>query len=309
MLPYNMNSKKFSRARINLCTHVTSKGCGYLNERTITILGSGGLLFVDPVCDIQKNLTNGVECILMESNDPTLILQQIKEILAVSDKTLDLIRFKGQQLALDRFTWDHWAQHLHVPISKRFFSPETYVKLHDLPQEVIERLSPEYATVMNESDKTILWDYWTSKGNSLGHSCVTQNIPGNFDDKAYLKLNFDLSATKYNTREKIWSHWVNNGRREGRFCCFTDDNDSSSQKPATSGNSAGGGGGPNALIQLIMDDVLTASQWFELNNIFSDFLDKSKTNEALEKLATFCAQHPKLVLMPEMNTFMRLFQL
>jgi len=297
-LAYKDNSEKFGNARINLCTHVTCQGDGYLNERTITIMGSGGLLLVDPVKGLERNIQAGIECLVMESADTDAIVAQIEDILKTPEEQLDLIRFKGHQLALDKFTWDHWAHHLHLCISKHFFSPTDYRQLHgeDIPAS---------ATTRDE-----LWEFWHTTGHQLGHVCVKQNVPDNFDFEAYVKLNTDLSATVLNTREKAWNHWETKGKAEGRFCCFTDDDDARVVVHGGDANTGGrGGGGVNNLMFLISENILSAEQWFELQSIFVKIRNRDTTDQGLDALDAFCKQHPDLAVVPEVNNFVRLIRL
>ena len=296
-LPYAENWEKFSTARINLCTHVTCEGDGYLNERFVTILGSGGLLLVDPVAGLERTAKVGVECLVMESREIPKILDQIRNILNhAPEEDLNMIRFKGNQLALDYFTWDHWALTLHTHLSKNFFCREDYISLHsdELPFDNLDSVTDQQ-----------LWEFWLEKGEKLGHSCIKLSIPENFDWESYIRLNTDLSKEKLSNRQRAWQHWITHGKEEGRFCCFfnddaNDDTEISSQSRSNT---------PSSLIHLIMDDVMTANQWFELQHIFNLCHERNTTVEGLEKLNAFCAQHPKLILQPEIENFIRLIKL
>lgn len=76
---YADNHKVFASSKINLSTHVED-GIGYTNERCITILGSGGLLLVDPINDWQNLF--GLGCLVMKSCNVDEVVVQIKEILS-----------------------------------------------------------------------------------------------------------------------------------------------------------------------------------------------------------------------------------
>lgn len=79
-IPHDKNRLVFSNSKINLNIH-GSNGTGYLNERTILIMGSGGLMLIDNVKGIDKNLIDGKTCIIIKNPNIESILNQIHEIL------------------------------------------------------------------------------------------------------------------------------------------------------------------------------------------------------------------------------------
>jgi hypothetical protein len=97
----------FNRSRINLCTHVCKSGYKYVNERLFLILGSGGLLLVDPVNGLGDLIDTTDECVVMEKGK---IMEQIRAILADYPAYADRKR-KGN-LRAQEYTWDKWAQRL-----------------------------------------------------------------------------------------------------------------------------------------------------------------------------------------------------
>ena len=107
------NHKVFYNSKINFCTHVTN-GHKYCNERVGTVLSSGGLLFCDKVNGIEKILTDGKDCILINDNN---YINQIKEILKNYDNYKHI---KEQALitAKEKFSPKCWAKFINNKIIK-----------------------------------------------------------------------------------------------------------------------------------------------------------------------------------------------
>ena len=103
--------KVFYNSKVNLCTHIRPDGNMYINERVTQILGSGGLLMVDPVNGIENVLDIENECVVMDLGTPNITIEcinQIKDIINNSEK-YDEIRKNGYKKGMDDFTWDSWA--------------------------------------------------------------------------------------------------------------------------------------------------------------------------------------------------------
>lgn len=108
-MPYHENRKVFSNSKISLSIHVLQHAPEYLNERCITTLASGGLLLVDPVEGIERVLANGVNCVVMCSNQPEDIVLQVKHILANYDQYRD-VRQNGLTFAKQAFHVSSFCQ-------------------------------------------------------------------------------------------------------------------------------------------------------------------------------------------------------
>lgn len=102
-IPYEINRKVFSSAKINLNPHGDS-GDRYLNERNITILASGGLMLVDNSKGVYEELEGA--CILMKNTIPEIIVQ-IREILSNYDKYRN-IRDSGLKVAI-KYQTEKWV--------------------------------------------------------------------------------------------------------------------------------------------------------------------------------------------------------
>ena len=103
-IKYEETNKVFNYSKINLCVHVQSNAYKYLNERTILILGSGGLLYIDKVDGIETILESNINCVIIDKNN---YLMQIRNILDNYDKYY-AIRHNGH-IKSKEFTWDKWA--------------------------------------------------------------------------------------------------------------------------------------------------------------------------------------------------------
>lgn len=108
---FEESRKVFRGSKINICTHIRPDGSMYINERVCQILGSGGLLFVDQVKDMDKVLDLKKECIVMDIGSKKKLVSQIKEILDDPGK-IEEIRENGRKKALEKLTWDSWAETL-----------------------------------------------------------------------------------------------------------------------------------------------------------------------------------------------------
>jgi len=104
---YEDTNKVFNYSKINLCIHVQSNARKYLNERTILILGSGGLLYVDNVDGIEDILKPNADCVIINK---TNYLEQIRNILDNYDTYRD-VRHNGN-IKSNEFTWDKWASYV-----------------------------------------------------------------------------------------------------------------------------------------------------------------------------------------------------
>jgi hypothetical protein len=104
---YHDTNKLFNYSKMCLCTHGVFSENKYMNERDAIILGSGGLLYVDPVCGLDELLDIENECVIIEP-DVKNVPQQIKYILDNYDDYY-IVRYNGKQKS-KQFTWDKWAE-------------------------------------------------------------------------------------------------------------------------------------------------------------------------------------------------------
>lgn len=106
-IKYENTNSVFNRSRINICTHVVGNKKGYLNERVFLVMGSGGLLLVDPLPGVEDILINGINCIFINQ---AKICQQIKSII---DNYAHYQKIKQNAYETAKnYTWDDWAMRL-----------------------------------------------------------------------------------------------------------------------------------------------------------------------------------------------------
>lgn len=108
---YNDTVEVFNRSKINLCTHVVGNKKGYLNERVFMIMGSGGLLMVDPVPGVNDILVNGENCMMIDQNR---IIRQIRNILS-NYQYYHRIKQNAYDTA-KKYTWDDWGMRIEEKI-------------------------------------------------------------------------------------------------------------------------------------------------------------------------------------------------
>lgn len=97
----------FNYSKINLCTHVINAD-GYINERTILIGGSGGLILVDNVKGIEEYFDTQNEIIILEKDR---YIDQIVEILNNYDN-MRTIKNNFHEKCIKKYTYDSWAKNI-----------------------------------------------------------------------------------------------------------------------------------------------------------------------------------------------------
>ncbi|QKF94562.1 hypothetical protein QKU48_gp1104 [Fadolivirus algeromassiliense] len=188
---YNEMIYMLNYSKINISTHVDYTKSLCLNEHDSKILGSGGLLLIDPIKDIDKILTNGLNCIIMNKDN---YIQQIDNILKNYD-VYSQIKKNGYNLS-ENFKYDHWIRKIIIEIGKHFFSPEFYSELYDLKN-------------MNNDE---LLNHWITEGIDKKHLCYAFKIPDNFNVEKYI----DHSKTQEKDLKKIYLEWMTSGK-DNRF--------------------------------------------------------------------------------------------
>jgi hypothetical protein len=110
---YENTNKVFNYSKINICTHVHYNKFKYLNERSVLILGSGGLLYVDPLNGVNEIEPNK-DCITIDKDN---YITQIVSILHNYDNYYHL-RHNGFNKS-KLFLWDNWANTILYNIVKK----------------------------------------------------------------------------------------------------------------------------------------------------------------------------------------------
>lgn len=110
---YNQLNQIFNQSKLNLTTHVCSNVDNYTNERSIMILGSGGLLATDLVADTKPHsiLSNGDNCIVLSKrNWKREIVKAVKQYDDPSTLTHIYKMKKAAYESSKNYTWDKWAE-------------------------------------------------------------------------------------------------------------------------------------------------------------------------------------------------------
>lgn len=109
---YDSTNELFNSSRINLCTHVICNKEGYLNERTILIGGSGGLLLIDPVKGLNQTIDPDNDCIVLKKS----YIEQIKDILSDYEKYVPL-KENIHKKFVNKYTYKHFALFIHEKLT------------------------------------------------------------------------------------------------------------------------------------------------------------------------------------------------
>lgn len=151
-VPYEKNRLVFSNSKININVH-GAYGEGYLNERTFTILGSGGLMLIDNIPGLDRILTPNVNCVVIEDTDPIKMCDQINNILINYDKYY-AIRMAGLELANKFFTYDVWADTILNAYSEYMCSPKSVGKYCSYFNTLNNVIDNQYVSISDSTNKS-----------------------------------------------------------------------------------------------------------------------------------------------------------
>lgn len=178
-IAYHNLNLLFNMSKINIITHPVSDISLSLDQYVMSILGSGGLLLIDEIKDIDKLLIDEHHCMYLNK---TKYIEQIDEILSDINR-YDIIKEDAYEYA-QKFTWNQWVKTLISEIGIRSFDPNLYAELYDLDKN-------------ND-----LLSYWKNEGISKKDICYKFNVPTNFDHENY-KQDHNLKDNIYYT----YLHW------------------------------------------------------------------------------------------------------
>ena len=184
----NLN-KVYNLSKIIINTHPHCLNYTAISD-DMNILGSGALLLVDRVKNIEKILIDHRDCIVLKDS----YIQQINHILSHYDMYKP-IRSVGYEKSKN-YTWDNLIEQIHIEITKHFFDPAIYLENYDIN---IDR-GLDQALDAFEHFRTI-----GVKKNYIGFS---YDVPENFRFKDYIEDINLVSPSKY----RAYLHWYLNGR-------------------------------------------------------------------------------------------------
>lgn len=122
----------YNKSKINLCTHVCSNKSKYINERSVLIIASGGLLLVDPIKDFDK-LVSDKECVFFDNTDgDDGIISTIRKILSNYEDYKDIKN--RAYIKSKEYTWDKWAEIIHKEYCLDNFDKDFYKQTYKLSE-------------------------------------------------------------------------------------------------------------------------------------------------------------------------------
>lgn len=111
-------------ARICINTHVTSHGVQeYMNERTVVVLGCGGLLLTDIAipqryCAAQQNQQPDEQFYFTMADGVDAAVQQVVDILSMPEATLQQMRARAGQMASEHLSWTLWGEQMSALLQR-----------------------------------------------------------------------------------------------------------------------------------------------------------------------------------------------
>lgn len=142
---YNNTKYVFSNSKINISTHISMDGDTYINERSLQILGSKGLLLIDNVGNLNEILDVEKECVVIDEDN---IIEQIDEIMNNYDK-YEEIKENGYKKAIQELTWTNWSFNIKKNLSSYIQVNKTVqeVKKHPILPKLISPNEKEYELI------------------------------------------------------------------------------------------------------------------------------------------------------------------
>lgn len=168
----------YNNSHIVLTTHADSE-TSVINDTVMTILGTGSILFIDKIKDINNILTNNVNCIMMEKDN---YVDQIDEVLN-KYSSYDFMKENAVNISF-KYTWEIWTKQIFIQYSLAKFDNDFYSLLYGL-------------------DVQNLINYWTTTGINNMDICYNFNVPDFFDHQSYIETTNLISVSK----EYTYMHW------------------------------------------------------------------------------------------------------
>lgn len=198
-IPYYKLNRLYNLSKINLTTHPYCNKSLSINDNVFQILGSGGLLLVDPIKDLDKLLVDGEHVVYLKKNN---YIEQIDEILNNYDRYKS-IRNGGHTVSAG-FVWSEWCKKIHIEINKAYFDPILYKNLYDIN--------------IDAADTSALFENWLNNPNRICHSF---EVPNNFKHEEYaLNKNIKIPDGDY-ARHKLYVDWYKNSDRNTIYLANT----------------------------------------------------------------------------------------
>lgn len=169
-VPYHELNAVFNYSKINIVFNQQNNNNLHLNEYIFPILGSSGLLMINNTKEITKILTDGVNCVVYDTNN---LIDKIDDIL-INYHSYQDIKINGHELS-KQYTWEKWTNNVIKFIGIHFFDCKRYTDLYDLSK-------------LNLNEQQLI-DRWINQGINNKEICFDFDIPNEFDADSYIENN------------------------------------------------------------------------------------------------------------------------
>lgn len=183
---YNINMlHNFSK--LNIVLHGDPSSSLAINQYVMSVLGSGGVLMIDNIKDIDKILTDGKDCLVLDD------VNYIKQINYVLNNYNAYSKIKTNAVnAAANYSWDEWVKKIYVKYCLDKIDTDFYADLYGLDK--------------NED----LVDHWKNIGLGNGEICYRFDVPDNFNHEEYI-CKFKLEGK---SKEYAYLHWFSNSKND-----------------------------------------------------------------------------------------------
>lgn len=185
-IPYHEKNFLFNFSKINLVSSPSKNKSLCICENVFQILGSGGLLMIDEMKNIDKIFKDNQNCIIYNQ---TNYLDKITEILS-DYNSYKHIR-KNSYILSKNYSWDVWTENIIKYVGFHFFDEKIYRSLYD----------------KNDLNRKHLIDEWMTNGVKKKEICFDFTIPYNFNADEYI----DDKKIK-NDPKFAYMHWIINNK-------------------------------------------------------------------------------------------------
>ena len=182
-LSYIEINMAYNFSKIIITTHSSQKMSLLTNKQLFSMLGSGGIVFIDKVKDIEKIVEHQKNCIIMEKDN---YIKQIDTILQNYEK-YKYIKNNAVVLA-NNYNWDIWVKKIIKYYSIKKFDGDFYSKIYNLDQDPLK--------------------YWENIGCNNMDICYNFQVPDSFDHEQYA-VDFLLEGKM---KEYLFLHWKQNSK-------------------------------------------------------------------------------------------------
>ncbi len=176
---YADTNNVFNKSRINISTHIVGNQEGYVNERTILILGAGALLLVDKIKGMETIFKENVHCVYYES---LLDLQSKVRNILQNYNEYTHIKSKGRSIACEQHSWNVWADAMNIKITEKHFDAIFYQKVFDVQSKN-------------------MWTHWLFVGR------FKQEVPYKFNINSLVNLSNYASANSLKDKSDFYIYW------------------------------------------------------------------------------------------------------